>query len=286
LFRLLTWNIQWGLGCDGRVSLRRIRDVVRALGDPDVVCLQEVAVGFPGLQGRGQGGSQPEELARLFGGYAAFYGPAAESHVDGALHQFGNMLLSKVPVLQVTRHPLPWPADPPHRSMRRMALESVVRAGGELVRVTTTHLESRSAAQRLAHARRLKELHLEACERASGSAPPETALEPFRSEPRTLSALLAGDFNARPSDPVHQILGDAAHGVEFQLVDAWSHLHPGVAHPPTFGIHCVDRSRHPDAPLAFDYVYLTRDLAARATAIELERTTEASDHQPVMVTIR
>ncbi len=48
--KLLTWNIQWGRGCDGRVDLDRIARVARA-AEPDVICLQEVAVNFPGLAG-------------------------------------------------------------------------------------------------------------------------------------------------------------------------------------------------------------------------------------------
>ena len=46
---LITWNIQWGRGCDGRVDLVRIVDHARALADFDVLCLQEVADNFPAL---------------------------------------------------------------------------------------------------------------------------------------------------------------------------------------------------------------------------------------------
>ena len=53
--RLLSWNIQWGCGCDGRVSFPRIVDVIRRMGDFDVVCLQEVAVNHPGLAGSAGG---------------------------------------------------------------------------------------------------------------------------------------------------------------------------------------------------------------------------------------
>ncbi|HQV09649.1 MAG TPA: endonuclease, partial [Thauera sp.] len=49
--RLLTWNIQWGRGADGRVDLARTVAAIRAAGDFDVICLQEVACNFPGLAG-------------------------------------------------------------------------------------------------------------------------------------------------------------------------------------------------------------------------------------------
>ncbi len=49
--QLLSWNIQWARGMDGRVDVARIVQTVRRLGDFDVICLQEVAVNFPGLPG-------------------------------------------------------------------------------------------------------------------------------------------------------------------------------------------------------------------------------------------
>ena len=50
--RLLTWNIQWGRGADGRVDLARTVAAIRAAGEVDVICLQEVACNFPGLGDR------------------------------------------------------------------------------------------------------------------------------------------------------------------------------------------------------------------------------------------
>ena len=49
--KLLSWNIQWARGLDGRVDPGRVTDTIHRLGDFDVICLQEVAVNFPGLPG-------------------------------------------------------------------------------------------------------------------------------------------------------------------------------------------------------------------------------------------
>ena len=49
--KLLSWNIQWGRGLDGQVDLPRILRTIAGIGDFDVICLQEVAVNFPGLPG-------------------------------------------------------------------------------------------------------------------------------------------------------------------------------------------------------------------------------------------
>src|SRR5512142_1619409 len=45
--KLVTWNIQWGLGLDARVDLARIVSTARELADFDVLCMQEVADNFP-----------------------------------------------------------------------------------------------------------------------------------------------------------------------------------------------------------------------------------------------
>ena len=43
--KLVTWNVQWGLGCDGRIDLRRIVKTAKELCDADVFCCQEVSHG-------------------------------------------------------------------------------------------------------------------------------------------------------------------------------------------------------------------------------------------------
>jgi len=68
--KLITWNIQWGRGIDLKVDLLRIARTARELADFDVLCLQEVAVNFPGLAGS-QGENQVEELSRGLPGYTA-----------------------------------------------------------------------------------------------------------------------------------------------------------------------------------------------------------------------
>ena len=60
--KLITWNIQWGRGLDGRVDLARIVSTARELADFDVLCVQEVADNFPELEDS-NGADQFSELA-------------------------------------------------------------------------------------------------------------------------------------------------------------------------------------------------------------------------------
>ena len=71
--KLVTWNIQWGCGMDGRVDLARIVKTARAMADFDVFCVQEVADNFPDLAGNDDR-DQFAELRGLLPGYACIQG--------------------------------------------------------------------------------------------------------------------------------------------------------------------------------------------------------------------
>ncbi|MBS1223130.1 MAG: Endonuclease/exonuclease/phosphatase [Proteobacteria bacterium] len=162
--KLLSWNIQWGRGLDGRVDFARILRTIQQLGDFDVVCLQEVAVNFPGLPGS-RGEDQMAELAAGLPGYTAIYGAATDvPNTHGGRSQFGNAVFSRLPVGQVWRHLLPWPAEAATPSMQRILVEVAVESAdvGPL-RVMTTHLEYYSQRQRQAQIDAIRRLHAEAC---------------------------------------------------------------------------------------------------------------------------
>ena len=120
--RLLTWNVQWCRGLDGVVDPARIAREARRLADPDVLCLQEVSVGFISLPGS-HGENQVDALRSALPGYQVFYAAAVD-----------------VP---------------------RAALEAVIEAPFGPLRIVTTHLEYFSSGHRAAQIERLRELHSE-----------------------------------------------------------------------------------------------------------------------------
>jgi len=339
---LMTWNIQWGRGCDGNVDLRRIVDTARATADFDVLCLQEVARNFPDLPGS-LGEDQFRLLAELLPGYAAVEGigtdvlaangaPAPPS--DGARRQFGNMILTRLPVLQAFRHLLPWPADPEVPSMQRVAVEAVLQAPWGPLRVTTTHLEYYSARQRAAQVERLRELQAEAAAHAHDISHARKEGGPFENAARPASGILTADFNFRANDPLYARLqapfadapasseqGPAERGAGTRLrdataepavsasvipapcaspgsdpkgsplppsdgapyyVDSWEIMYPGAPHAPTLGV--FDREQWPE-PQACDFIFVTGDLAHRVREVRVNSDTDASDHQPVLLSL-
>jgi endonuclease/exonuclease/phosphatase family metal-dependent hydrolase len=275
---LVTWNIQCGKGCDGVVDLARIVSVATSLDDADIFCFQEVADGFDALDG---GFDQSAQLAALLPDYRPVFRPAVEAiDSQGRFHRFGNMTLSRLPVLQVAGHLLPWPRAGAPRSMRRLALEVTVQAAFGPLRVVNTHLEFHSAAQREAQIMRLLDLQQEASQYPLTRGPKH--VEPYGSQIAPATSLLCGDLNFDVSDPQYRLLQASTRpGLNYR--DAWAICHPDRPRQPTCGVY--DHVQWPDGADCRDFVFVTEDVAERVSRIEVDEVTAASDHQPVLVEI-
>jgi len=281
--KLITWNVQWCRGCDGRVNPARISKVAKEMADFDVLCLQEVARNFPCLPGSA-GENQYETLAGLFPDYTVIKGVAIDVLArDGDWREFGNALITRLPILQVYRRLLPWPSDPSVPSMQRSAIEVVLDTPSGPLRVTTTHLEYYSARQRSAQVEELRDLQLEAAGHAATPQPRRDG-GPFQPIPRPASAILTADFNFRPEDPLYaRVQAPLGPGVPAYR-DAWQLRHPARPHAPTLGVH--DKSQWPGPAFACDFIFVTEDLADRVEQVVVNVETDASDHQPVLLTLR
>jgi endonuclease/exonuclease/phosphatase family metal-dependent hydrolase len=283
--RLVSWNIQWCRGVDGRVDPERIARTVRELApDADVVCFQEVARDFDALAGS-RGEDQFAWLASLFPGFTAIEGIAVDvPHPAGERSQFGNLLLSRAPVQQVWRHLLPWPGDAGHVDMPRVAIEAVIDAPdiGPL-RVTTTHLGYYARAQRLAQVEALRALHAQALSHRVQPARADTSNGPFHWRVRPSAGVICGDFNCEPGSDGHaRLLDTFTDGVTPALRDAWALAHPGRPHDATVGVH--DRVQWPHA-FACDFAFVSDDLAPRVRALTVDAASAASDHQALVLTL-
>ncbi|MES2758433.1 MAG: endonuclease/exonuclease/phosphatase family protein [Pseudomonadota bacterium] len=279
--RIVSWNIHWGCGKDGRIRIHAVIDVLRRL-NPDVICLQEVASNHPELEGSATA-DQFRQLAGAFGGYHSVQAPVSEIYKNNLPRLFGNVLFSKFRITQVLRHLLPWPPDPASPpGMPRGMIETVLDAPGGKVRVLTTHLEYYSLVQRMAQVRQIRYLHWEACERARIFEPDPTLDAPFQLGFRPGSAIYCGDFNLTPGSPEYQELIAPEEGIALTLVDAWSALHADQAHAPTAGLHGFD---WPDKPDCYDYFFVTEDLVQRVAAVDVLSETAVSDHQPIVLDI-
>lgn len=273
---LTSWNIQWARGIDGQVNCERIASEIAAV-DPDVICLQEVASGMPDLPGA-DGSNQFDVFARLFPDYRLIAGPGVETFdSDGRARLFGNAILSRLPIISVRRHALPWIADGA-QTMPRLLLEVIVVAACGPVRVMTTHLDYFSAAARAAQLEAVRSILVETQARAH--ALPKPASGPYLEVGHPVATVLCGDFNMPPESDLWPILTEAGPGFS-PLVDSWRVLHK-EAHPPSF---CITEQVY-GPPQCTDYVLTNADLAKQVTGIHYDIATRSSDHQPVTVEFR
>ena len=280
--KLLTWNIQWGCGVDGRVDLARIVRTARAMADFDVACFQEVADNFPGLKGNDDA-DQFARLGELLPGFTRIDGYGVDVAGDGGRRRrFGNVIFTRYTVLAARRHALPWPADPGRKTMPRVAVEATLQAPMGALRVTTTHLEYYSDVQRRAQARRLRNLHDEACQRAgmAGEFTNKESNVTFDPAPQTADAILAGDFNFPPENPAFGEIQHPLASAGPAYRDAWQSVHGHAPHPPTFCLHEQDYAK---APYCCDFVFVSAGLARRVRSVSVDGATHDSDHQPVLL---
>jgi endonuclease/exonuclease/phosphatase family metal-dependent hydrolase len=171
--RVLTYNIHHGEGTDGQLVLARIAEVIRRAA-PDLVALQEV----DNATRRSHGVDQAAELGRLTGMRAVF-GKAMDYDGGG----YGEAVLSRFPLSEVTVHALPFTAGREPRCALSVRVE--LGAGGPTVLFAATHLE---------HAREtLRLLQTQELDRAlTGTG--------------TVPAILAGDLNDGPDSPPLRLL--------------------------------------------------------------------------------
>lgn len=283
MIRIVTWNVQCGRGADGVLDLDRIAATMRAMGDADVICLQELACHDPDLDD-GAGSDQAAFLKARFFQYEPFFAAALDR--PGPTHsrrrQFGNMLLSRLPVLEINAFPLPRPAEPEIKHMRRVAIQAVVAARGGPLRITTTHLEFFAKAQRMAQVDALRALHAEAC--ANMTRPPLPVEKgTYRFVPTPAESVLCGDFNFVVDDPAYaRMTAPFADGTP-ALRDAWRLTHGGKPHDPTCGIY--DHDQWPQGAHARDFFFVSDALAPRVKDVVVDTKTNASDHQPLLLAL-
>ena len=281
MFTLVSWNIQYGKGVDGRIDLGRIAETVHKDGLPDVLCLQEVSRNYPSTD---EGADQVKELEKIFPDYESFFGAVHDRSggKEKTRKQFGNLVLTRLSPVQVLHHLLPSPADPKARFMSRQIAELVIPANTTELRVMTTHLEFFSEIQQFAQIQRIREIHEEAsCQfHFPGKDMPDT---PFELVKRPENTVICGDFNFTPDSTSYRKMTARFSEKNMDLVDAWRTHQKDNAHTPTCGI--FDHKQWKKGPHCRDYFFISQSLAQKINQVSVNTETDASDHQPIRLVL-
>lgn len=237
--RILCYNIHYGQGTDGRYDLERLAAVINKV-KPDLVALQEVDVGVR-RSGRVHQARRLGELTNM----AVRFGPT--QHYEGGL--YGNAVLTRLPILDVVIHPLPYTeATPQLVTYPRGAIAVTVRGPhGKPLRFISTHFQHNVAEDRLAQAKAINKLFASNGDRGD------------------LPTILAGDMNAVPdSDPIKELLKE------------WTNAGDEAASP-------TAPSGKPTSRI--DYIFYRPDSTFRLSHAEVVAEALASDHRPVLAVL-
>jgi len=287
--KFVSYNIQYGTGKDDVVDLVRIANEI---GDADVIALQEVER-FNSTTGMTD---QVDELAQLFPDHYWTYGPGVD--LDGSFRdeagvlvnrrrQFGNMLLSRTPILSSRNHMLPKIGLVDQLALQRTIVEGVIDCELGLIRVYSVHLGHASVLEREHQIAVLLNILKDAPDQGglwSGKQISRhwTADSP-EPPPMPRPAIFMGDFNLTPEFDEYELLVgrlDPKYGrvtPQSGLVDAWiacGHLSDAPS-----GLTC-DVGKE---GTRIDYAFVTTDLANHLESMIVGTDAQGSDHQPIYI---
>lgn len=284
--RLATYNIQYGKGKDGQFDLPRI---VGELGAPDLIALQEVET-FAARSGMVH---QAEEIGALLPGYHWVFGPGidvdASERVDGRVlnrrRQFGNMVLSRWPILSSVNHTLPKMALTGTFHLQRTLVETVVEADGHPLRFCSVHFDHVAPETRLPQvAAAMDILSARAPARGAswGGVTKDDTWRDRPAPPMPRDVILMGDYNFTYESEEYRIMagGLSSQGLRLTevdgLVDAWV----AAGHDIAAGNTIMGR---PGISKRIDHCFLSERLAPAVTGAQIGEAAVGSDHNPVFV---
>ena len=283
--KIVTYNIQFGLGKDELLDLERIASEVDGA---DIIALQEVERNWQ----RSSMVDQPKVLAELLDQYYWVYGPffdvdASFQEPNGRIinirRQFGNMILSKTPIIFTRLFPLPKSIINDQRNMVVGLLEGVVELpGGKPLRIYNTHLSAKSADDRITQIHTMRRIIASAPNEGgawTGSSTHPLWVEDKGTPPMPEEFILLGDFNLSPMDHEYDHLIRSDHG-ECNLIDCWpltgKKMYDGV----TFQ---ANTQTSVGIGLRIDFAFVDRTMQNQILNVQIDERAQGSDHQPYWI---
>ena len=286
IMKFVSFNVQFGVGLDGRYDPERI---AKALEGADVVALQEVTRNFP----KNGHADLPAIFAELMPSCFHVFGAGADTDAGSTIEagkvrmrrsQFGNMILSRYPILATRNILLPRTRTYDRLNLQRSALEAVIDAPSGPLRVYSVHLDHRDPAERIAQIDFLKQrVTLFGIEGGSVTGGGEFG---FADVAHTDDYIIMGDFNMLPESPEYiAMVGprDIYYGRTARATT------PMDAHRQNGDVaadaYTWEEPGHPEIRQYLDYAFVSASLAGRVKASGIDADCIASDHKPIWVEV-
>lgn len=289
---ITTYNIQYTRGRDDRYDLERIVDTVK---DSDIIALQEVE----NYWDRSGNISQSDEIARLLPDHFHVWGPTVDvlkvsdangkRPTDYKRRQFGNMILSRYPILSTRNHMYPKFTAPGPHTIQRGAIEALIETSAGPVRFYSTHLDHLASRYRMDQ---LQEL-VGVSNRAFYDGPAIGGREivaSWREEPALpdmpREAILLGDFNFEPSSPEYEWMCGPVNRWHGRLPDAAGFVDAFVAAGGAEDQgHTLYRDFEAKSGIRIDYCFVPTWFSSRIRKVWVDEQADGSDHQPLRIDI-
>lgn len=286
--KIVSYNIQYGLGRDGRYDLQRIAEEIRSA---DIIALQEVERFWQ----RSGMVDAPARLGELLPDHHWVFG--ANLDMDASFRddagklvnrrrQFGTMVMARCPILSSRNFPLPKFGTLTQHSIQQGLLEAVIdpgtSRGSSPLRIYSVHLSHLCSATRLPQVEAilgiLRRAPSEGGAWCGGHPDPSAGWTEGAMPPMPRDVILMGDLNFTNSSPEYTALTGPlteSYGRLCNtdgLVDAWV----AAGHDENDGVTYPGGAR-------IDHCFVSSWLSGRVTRAWVDEAAQGSDHWPLWI---
>jgi endonuclease/exonuclease/phosphatase family metal-dependent hydrolase len=277
---VISYNIQFGRGLDGRFDMGRICDSIRGA---EIICLQEVEAGWQ----RSGDIDQVQVISELLPEYYAVYGSSFDvdnsyktddGKVVNRRRQHGDMVLSRWPILSSRCFNLPKTHHDDKFNMQMGFIEAVIDCDAGPIRIYNLHAGYLQAEERRTQFRYLVEVyHRSPAEQGAWSGKSNINDDDWSNGRATpampQSAIVCGDFNCPPGSLEYQYIIENS-----DLSDCWQLIDPANLNTSTLKHGKTDDI---DISGKIDHIFVSADLVDRVQGVTIDHQAEGSDHKPV-----
>lgn len=277
---IVSYNIQFGRGMDRRIDLKRI---CKSIDEADIICLQEVDVGWL----RSGGIDQAKAISELLPEYYWVFGSSfdvdgslknADGTIDNRRRQHGDMILSRWPIVSTRTFNLAKTHHENKFNNQMGFVEAVIQTESRAIRVYNFHAGYLKVDERLAQVEHLARIYNQSPGQGgawSGKADIDgddwSNQKPAPEMPDM--AIVCGDFNCEfGSDEYACLLSHT------DLVDCWQ-----LADPANINLSTLKNEMTDDIRIAgkIDHIFVSPDLSEKIQRVEIDYDADGSDHRPV-----
>ena len=278
--QVVSYNIQFGRGLDRNYDLKRICQSIKGA---DIICLQEVEVGWQ----RSGDVDQPKAISEILPEYYTVFGSSFDvdnsfKKEDGKVvnrrRQHGDMILSRWPIVSSRTFNLTKTHHANKFNMQMGFVESVIKTDTRTLRIYNYHAGYLEVEERLDQVKQLVKAYQQSpLEHGAWSGKSNIDGDDWSDQMQAPempgTAIVCGDFNCPPGSSEYQYLIDNS-----GLTDCWS-----VSDPANLNTSTLRHEMTEDIKISgkIDHILVSHDLVDRVRRVMIDHDADGSDHKPV-----